>query len=434
MLSGEYDIVVIGAGILGASAAFHLKNNNPKKKILLLDRNFAAAQGNTARSSAMFRDTFSSSDNQILSKTSISYYSTLKVVGVVKTGYLWLLSSEQLKKSGPYLKSMQKNGIRISRFSKNELNEIPQLNLSPKGEEADFIRAPEIHDAMFGYDCGRLDPGKLTNHYVSEFSRLGGSIAYNIEVKRFNIGSKMNLDIEGEPFVWQEAEAKSIEVLHEGSRGHVFSKTFVVACGVWTNELLEPIGIDGHVKAKKRQLFKVRTEKGSKQSELLTVSPIRSGNLPFLILPKSGCFVKAIPENMEFWIGCDDDWGQPYMDLPSKDIDSNYRASMDYYARNIRPILNQYLPDLSQEIPSQMWAGLYSYNTLDYIPFVFQEGNIIVVGGDSGSGIMKGDSLGRMVDSLYREEIETELFGNVYYKTSKLGFEKRDVERELWVL
>jgi hypothetical protein len=57
-----------------------------------------------------------------------------------------------------------------------------------------------------------------------------------------------------------------------------------------------------------------------------------------------------------------------------------------------------------------------------------------VVGGDSGSGIMKSDSLGRVVDSLYREEEETTLYGGIPYRTSKLGFGKRDVEREEWVI
>jgi hypothetical protein len=48
--------------------------------------------------------------------------------------------------------------------------------------------------------------------------------------------------------------------------------------------------------------------------------------------------------------------------------------------------------------------------------------------------MMKGDSLGRIVDSLYREEDETLLYGGVPYRTSKLSFERRDVEREEWVI
>jgi glycine/D-amino acid oxidase-like deaminating enzyme len=81
-----------------------------------------------------------------------------------------------------------------------------------------------------------------------------------------------------------------------------------------------------------------------------------------------------------------------------------------------------------------MWAGLYSYNTIDSLPFVFREKNLIVVGGDSGSGIMKGDSLGRIVDAVYREEADAMLQGGIPYKASKLSFRERNVEREEWVI
>ncbi|HUH82425.1 MAG TPA: hypothetical protein VLX33_00945, partial [Nitrososphaerales archaeon] len=60
--------------------------------------------------------------------------------------------------------------------------------------------------------------------------------------------------------------------------------------------------------------------------------------------------------------------------------------------------------------------------------------NLIVVGGDSGSGIMKGDSLGRIADALYREQADAVLYDGTPYKTAKIGFEKRDIEREQWVL
>ena len=43
----------------------------------------------------------------------------------------------------------------------------------------------------------------------------------------------------------------------------IISDTVVLACGAWGNELLEPVGIDGHVSCKKRQLFSV-SAKGPK--------------------------------------------------------------------------------------------------------------------------------------------------------------------------
>jgi FAD-dependent oxidoreductase domain-containing protein 1 len=73
---------------------------------------------------------------------------------------------------------------------------------------------------------------------------------------------------------------------------------------------------------------------------------------------------------------------------------------------------------------------------LDNLPYVFQENGLIVVGGDSGSGVMKGDSLGRIVDAAYRggDHAEAELYGGFNYPISKLGFKSRDVEREEWVI
>ncbi len=73
---------------------------------------------------------------------------------------------------------------------------------------------------------------------------------------------------------------------------------------------------------------------------------------------------------------------------------------------------------------------------MDYLPYIFQNENLIVAGGDSGSGIMKADSLGRIVESLYRlgPDSEASLYGNVSYRVSKLGIGKRSVELEEWVL
>lgn len=55
-----YDIIIIGAGIIGMSSAYHLQRNNPNKKILVIDKEPGAGQGNTAKAAGMFRNTFSS--------------------------------------------------------------------------------------------------------------------------------------------------------------------------------------------------------------------------------------------------------------------------------------------------------------------------------------------------------------------------------------
>ena len=97
----ECDILVIGAGNMGVASAYHLKKNNPEKDVLVVDRYGAPGQGNTGRSNAMFRNTFSSKDNQILSDASIDFFlhvqEELKAdIGLQQIGYLWLMSEPQL--------------------------------------------------------------------------------------------------------------------------------------------------------------------------------------------------------------------------------------------------------------------------------------------------------------------------------------------------
>lgn len=424
---------------MGVASAYHLKKNNPSKRILVVDRYGAPGQGNTGRSNAMFRNTFSSSDNQILSNSSIDFYThvqeELKVdIGLQKIGYLWLMDEMQLSKSEPFLRGMEKNGIQVVRQGKEDLRRLLPSMITEfgSGGEAALMNLPPVNGGIFGPKCGRLDPDKLTRFYAGEFVKAGGTFAFNTNAMALVVGPSKRLGIEGEPFVWQDFRVEGISV--NGRADEVISaETVVLAGGAWENELLEPMGIECHVKAKKRQLFSVQA-KGSKLEGLLHSGGFNSlGLLPLVILPKAGVHFKPVSEENDFWIACEDEVNRPFIDLPEHDLE-RYTAERDYYEKSVYPILTSYFPDFKDSRIKAMWAGLYSYNTIDSLPFVFSERNLIVVGGDSGSGIMKGDSLGRMVNSVYRGEEETELYGGTPYSTSKLSFDKRDVEREEWVI
>ncbi|MCK4279959.1 MAG: FAD-binding oxidoreductase, partial [Candidatus Thorarchaeota archaeon] len=64
------------------------------------------------------------------------------------------------------------------------------------------------------------------------------------------------------------------------------------------------------------------------------------------------------------------------------------------------------------------------------IPFVYKESGVLVVGGASGSGIMKADALARIADALYRGESKAELFGGKTMLSTALGLKNRKVEVE----
>jgi FAD-dependent oxidoreductase domain-containing protein 1 len=438
-LEARYDIIVVGAGIMGVASAYHLKRSNPDKQILVVDRYGAPGQGNTGRSNAMFRNTFSSSDNQTLSNSSIDFYlrvqEEMKVdIGLQKIGYLWLMDEAQLSKSEPFLGRMERNGVEIVRHDRRGLSRLLPGMATEFGSDGDaaLMGLPPVDGGIFGPKCGRLDPDKLVRYYARAFEASGGKFAFNTDVSSLIVGPTKRLDIRGEPFVWQDFRVEGVAA-HGATDGLLLAETVVLAGGAWENELLEPIGIDGHVKAKKRQLFSVQA-KGARLERLLHSEGFNPlGLLPLVILPKAGVHFKPVSEENDFWVACEDEFNRPFIDLPEHDLD-RYAAESEYYDKNIYPVLTSYFPDFKGSTIKAMWAGLYSYNTLDNLPFAFMENNLIVVGGDSGSGIMKGDSLGRIVDSLYRGEEEAMLYGDVLYRTSKLGFERRDVEREEWVI
>ena len=438
-MPSRYDLVVVGAGIMGVSSAYHLQKNNPGKKILMVDRYGGAGQGNTGRSNAMFRNTFSSSDNQILADSSIDFYlhvqKELKVdLGLQEIGYLWLMDETQLSKSESSLRRMERNGIEVMSFGREHLRRLlPSMTteFGPDGD-AEMMGLPPVEGGVFGPKCGRLDPDRLVRFYVDGFVKAGGDVAFGSDVTKLAMAPSKPLGIEGEPLVWQEARVEGVSI--DGSSGaDVVADTVVLAGGAWLNELLEPIGVDGHVKAKKRQLFSVHAE-GSKLERLLRTAGFNSlGLLPLVILPKAGVHFKPVSEERCFWVACEDELNRPFVDLPEHDLDS-YIAERQYYERGIYPVLTSYFPDFKGSSLKAMWAGLYAYNTADNLPLVFKAGNLVVVGGDSGSGIMKGDALGRVVDALYRHDDEAQLYGGRGYRVSKLSIEKRDVEREEWVI
>lgn len=437
----DYDILVIGGGIAGVSSAFHLQKNNPGKRILLVDRFGDVAQGNTALSNAMFRNTFTSWDNQTLSDTSINFYLDTQAsgvdLGIKKIGYLWVMSERQLSDNEGHINQMAQRGIQLRRYERNDLERLLPMRtrFDQSDEQARLMSLEEVAGAVLGVKCGRLDPDKLSRYYAHEFVALGGKMAFNTNASSLLVGPDEPLGIEGEPFVWQESGVCGAR-LEGGMEGEVHADTVVVAAGVWGNELLEPIGVDGHVKAKKRQMFTVSARGNSALTELIRNRSFNDlGVLPYVILPKYGCYLKALEETHEFWVACEDDFNRPFVNIPDRTLDG-YHAERAYYESTVHPMLTEYFPQFENATPNRMWAGLYSYNTLDSIPFVFQERGVIVVGGGSGSGIMKADAMGRIVDAVYREgeHADVSLYGNVGYAADRIGFRSRKVEREEWVI
>lgn len=101
--------------------------------------------------------------------------------------------------------------------------------------------------------------------------------------------------------------------------------------------------------------------------------------------------------------------------------------SDDYFAYNILPVLRAYKRDMSDIKITGKWTGYYSLNSQDKTPYIFEFLNAIVATGGSGAGLMKADSIGRVVASIASGHLETKLFDGSTILNSSLGVADRDV-------
>jgi len=152
------------------------------------------------------------------------------------------------------------------------------------------------------------------------------------------------------------------------------------------------------------------------------------GVIPLTILPKANILFRPELSEGSIWLACADDLGRGF------GLEEDPQPEEDYYTNNIYHVMVKYFPCFEDVRPMNMWAGQYAVNSLDETPVLYGAPGLCYVGAASGSGIMKADSLGRLVDALAAGEPEAELFGGRKFRVADLGVRNRHVEHEEFVI
>ncbi len=429
MIRMDCDILVVGAGILGLSSAYHLKRLNPDKEVLTIDRLGSPGQGNSAKSEGGYRNLFSSDVNYLLADSTIEFMHYLDgVLGynfrMDQIGYLFLYSEEQLDAQKEALERIERRGSEVRMFEKRELKKmIPELVTDfEDDDEAELLGLEPVDYGVFGVKCGCVDADALVRAYEAEYLKLGGEVLYNVEAEGLVLEPERELGISGEPFVWQEAKIGGVRT----SRGDIKAGTTVVAAGVWSERLLEPVGIDPYMRPKKRQIF---TFRDTRLSHLFKVNGFNGqGVIPLTILPKASILFRPELREGTIWLACADDLGRSF------GLDDDPQAEEGYYSNDIYHVLVKYFSCFEGVRPANMWAGQYAVNSFDGQPVVTGLDGMIYVGAASGSGIMKCDALGRIVAAKHEGRDEVDLYGGRTFTVADLGIEKRKVESESLII
>ncbi|MFQ6080562.1 MAG: NAD(P)/FAD-dependent oxidoreductase [Candidatus Bathyarchaeia archaeon] len=426
----KHDVVIIGAGVSGLATAYHIKRLKPDDDVLLVDRYGTAGQGNSGKSAACFRCFFASRTNLKLAGTSIRFYEHVQEdlnydLMMKFHGYLWLLSEDRYKEIKRDLKTLPSMSIKYEEYDEEFLTRSLNMNTKVSGdEEARYIGLPDISHGVLIKDAGSLDPDSLVRFYEERARELGVKISYEVEVKSLLPEPKEKLGLPREPFFWQEPKVSGVKT----SEGVYNANKIIVAAGAWSPKLLDPLGVDCHIKPKKRQIFALRAETDDLKKLMYVKGFNPEGIAPFVIFPKYTLWIKPVPKEDSFWVGYADDFPRAFK------VEDDPQPERHFWECGIYPILIKYFPQFKEVKPFNSWAGQYAYNTIDCQPLIFEEHNLIFVGGGSGSGIMKADAMGRIAAALYAGEEYAELYGGEKFKVSDLGIKDRKTEIEKLVI
>jgi FAD-dependent oxidoreductase domain-containing protein 1 len=424
----RWDVLVIGAGVIGLSTAYHIKENNPQLSVLVIDRNAATGQGDTAKSMAALRDTFTSDVNRDLARSTIDFYKHVQTevgfnLNLDMVGYLWLLTEKRFIAYERIANQMRTQGIRLRVVERDELASLmPDLVLDPASEQSKLLGLENIHKAVFGLDCGIVAPELIVKFYENEFRKLGGELQFGTDAKSLLLGAQKPLGLPGEPLAWQNKVFREVETNH----GTIVADTIVLASGIRTAALLDPLGVDCLTKPQKNQVYQVRGE--NIQRLLKTKGFNQQGTAPFTILPRGEAYFRPNSGERSFWLSSTAGIGQPFK------IEEEPIAEENNYTYNIYPILSEYFPCFTNLRPVNSWAGFYDVNSVDFTPIVARISNCVLAAGMSGSGIMKADAVGRMTAALTEGKEEAKLYGGRRISTQRLGLTNRTIPKEEFVI
>jgi sarcosine oxidase subunit beta len=189
------DVIVVGAGVQGASLAFHLAKRGAR--VLILERGSVAA-GATGRSSGFVRMHYDYEGDALLAQLSFRYFLDWEaVVGAgdcafVRTGFIQLVPAAQEAALRANVAMQQRLGVDTCLIDRDEFGRVvpgvvadevnveayePQSGYAdPSGTAAGFIAAARASGAPIVHQC-RDDAAKVAGERVTGVTTDKGSFA-----------------------------------------------------------------------------------------------------------------------------------------------------------------------------------------------------------------------------------------------------------------
>jgi sarcosine oxidase subunit beta len=349
------EVVVIGGGIVGVSAAYYLAKLG-LKDIVLVERDLLA-QGSTGLSVGGFRQQFSHPANIKLSQESVRVFERFDEdfgvdISLRRAGYLFLARTKTtMEEFLVSVETQRRLGVPVEVLTPGDIN-----------LRWPYLYTDDITGGTFGPEDGYADPYLVTMGFAAMARKLGA----NLEEMTTVTGIKHSRD-----------RVQGVET----TRGPISCRAVVNAAGPWAAEVAGMAGIELPVLPYRRQVF-------------MTAA--------FAALPRPVPMI--IDQEVAFYMrGAD-----PGLILGMSDPDepSSYHLHVDrQFMEKVVEAAVHRVPALEAARIQRGWAGLYEI-TPDDNPIIGEIQSVpgfYCACGFSGHGFQHGPAAGRILSQLIAE-------------------------------
>jgi sarcosine oxidase subunit beta len=343
------DIVIIGGGVMGASAAYHLAKCGVKN-IVLLEKEEFFGTGATGRCAGGVRYQFSTDINVKLSIESLPMIERFKEeigqdVNYRKCGYLLIATNEQDAATFNHNVEMQNSlGVQTQLLSGDEVrSRLPLM---------------KFEDAIcgtFNPEDGIVDPNSVVAGYVSAAQKLGVKALNSVEVT----GIRRSGD--------------QIEAV-ETTQGAIQTRMVLNAAGPWAGLIGQMAGVEIPIVPLRRQWFTTDTLKEIPE------------DFPFVIDFAQSLYFHREGEGLLVGMSNQDE---------KPGFDQNVDEEFEFV--NLEAAIER-MPLLERASRASHWAGLYEV-TPDAHPIFggCELQGFTICAGFSGHGFMHGPVAGKLM-------------------------------------
>jgi sarcosine oxidase subunit beta len=344
----KYDVIVVGAGVVGASCAFHLADRG--LKVAVVEARGGHAEGSTGLSFASVRAQWADPLNIEISWRSIQrwrdFESTYGMdIGYRPNGYLLLFPQGVWEKQLEAVELQRSYGVPVEVLTLQEAQKVSSFETTG------------LAGATWGPADGQIDPHGATGAFLGLAKHRGARVAFNFPVDRV------------------EAQPDGSWVVSAGDRT-IRGQHLVNAAGGWGGELGALAGFDVPVAHSRRNIF-------------ATAEGVATEYVPMTVDFGTGIYVRS--EGSRLLIGGTRP-GEP----------DGYNVQLDWdWVEGLIELGAERFPWMT-EVPldrAASWAGTYE-NTPDHDMILGPEPTApswVNACGLSGHGLMQAPEIGLLV-------------------------------------